>query len=118
MDPIKENAQSGNNSNGQDSTKLNNNQQINMNNENNSQASFSNQNDKKSFGPIIGSLIIVLVLIIASILIWGKRTTETMDIYNYEPITDEQTAEEVSVFESDLNIDLDVNVEELENLNF
>ncbi len=56
---------------------------------------------KKSFGPLIGVIIIIVVLLLGAFYIWGGKLSNDTDVVSDE-LTPVSTSDEVSAIESDL----------------
>ena len=82
--------------------------------------------EHRSIGPIIGTLIIVIVLVIGALYIWGQKLNNDDKNKASEPVTTEdyssdQTAAGINgTFESEasLETDLETSLQDIDNVNF
>ena len=86
-----------------------------------------NGGEGKSFGPIIGIIIIVIILIFGGLYFWGQQLNEEVSIESLAPSADEtigtlemqSTSDEISDIESDLDLtdleDLDADLDSIED---
>jgi flagellar basal body-associated protein FliL len=73
---------------------------------------------KKSYGGIIGIIVIVILLVVGALYIWGGKITGKSPVQNADTTTNTQPkSDEVSAIEQDLsaegNIDTNVDLSEL-----
>ena len=72
-------------------------------------------NGQKSYGAVVASIIIILVLIVGGLYFWGKTLNEKPTVQNIvatstvvEATTSEVTNDDVNSLKSDLNLDKDL----------
>ena len=58
-----------------------------------------------SFGPVVGLIIILVVIILGALYFWGQRTNETTDIYG-NPVNSEETTDSSSDSLNTIEVDL------------
>jgi flagellar biogenesis protein FliO len=68
----------------------------------------------KKLGPVIGALVIVLILIIASIWFFGKNTTPASDENNQDTVLRNEAGLSNSTNEADINADLDAQLQDVD----
>ena len=75
-----------------------------------------NPSEKKSFGPMIGIIIVIVALVVGAAYLWGQRASEDVVSEDDYLAADMDSSDEISDIEADLidDLDLDLDFSDLE----
>lgn len=80
------------------------------------------QHENKPWGPVVGIVVIILLLVIAAVYVWGQKLNNDSKVVPATPVTQTQTTPSVTEQPkdefSDMEANLNASVEGLDDANF